>query len=68
MCRNRVIGVYPKENDHFCEIFFFEFWPPKRFERGRKASHCILKTVRNFLVLNRGFSLLRYEVIGEVAF
>ena len=26
------------------------FWPPKMVRRGRKASHCILKTVRNVLV------------------
>ena len=44
MCRNRVIGVikYPKEKLHF----FY----PKMVRRGRKASHCILKTIRSVLV------------------
>ena len=49
MCRNRVIEViqYPKEKLHFKDVLFLT---PKMVRRGRKASHCILKTVRNILV------------------
>ena len=50
MCRNRVIEViqYPKEKLYFKDVLFLT---PKMVRRGRKASHCILKTVRNVLVI-----------------
>ena len=62
MCRNRVIWVikYPKENDHL--------FTPKVVVRDKKHRIVFLRLLGTFRSVYRGSSLLRYEVIDEVAF